>query len=192
MQAQSHSLTPLSDGAAFIQQRSRRAVNAASFSAVLPGEVGLLSGNTRCRDFPRELTCVDPVRVLIVSKFRECLAIAVLVHSIGRFATRITSSAASALMLAADFAPEIVLLTTDLPDLASYQVAAALRWRSGQSVPRLVAMTDDITASDRSRALASGFERYLTVPVRRTALKSVLLSRVGRVARPASGFRNDN
>jgi CheY-like chemotaxis protein len=190
MQAQSHSLTPLSDDGAFIEQRPLRAIMAATFSAVLVGEAGLLSGETRYRNpFLGRVTSLDPVRVLIVSKLHECVAIAALVHSIGRFSTRMACSAASALTRAADFAPDIVLLTTDLPDLASYQVAAALRWRTGRSAPRLVAMTDDITASDRSRALASGFEQYLTVPVRRTALESVLLRRVGRVPRPAGGFR---
>jgi len=182
MQAQSHSLNPRSDGGASFGQRPLR--------AVMAGELGLLSDKTGYRiPFLGTLTSVDPVRVLIVSKLDECLAIAALVHSIGRFSTRMACSAASALTLAVDFAPEIVLLTTDLPDLASYQVAEALRWRSGKSALRLVAMTDDITASDRVRAQASGFEQYLTVPVRRTALESVLLGRAKRVPRALGACR---
>jgi len=134
------------------------------------------SGKTRYREpFLNRLTSADPTRILIVAQLPECVALTTLVHSIGRFATRMACSAESALTAAGDFTPEIVLLTTALPDLASYRVAAALRWQSCQPAPRLIAITDDISSNDRGRALAAGFERYLTVPVHRAALESVLL-----------------
>src|SRR5581483_11500411 len=94
------------------------------------------------------------------------------------------------LSVAGDFRPDVVLLTTALPDMASYRVAGALRWRSPQSAPRLIAITEDISTNDRRRALAAGFERYLTAPVHRLALEGVLLSRRGRLPSPGDGSRS--
>jgi CheY-like chemotaxis protein len=168
-----------------------RDVAAATFSATAAGNLELSSGKTRYRNpLLNGLMSADPTRILIVSRFPECVAITALVHSIGRFATRMAWSAESALTIAGGFMPDIVFLTTALPDLASYQVAAALRWRSCQPAPRLIAITDDISTNDRSRALAAGFERYLTVPVRRAALESVLLGRGRHLAPPGRDSRS--
>ncbi|HEY4212426.1 MAG TPA: response regulator [Steroidobacteraceae bacterium] len=149
-----------------------------------------LSGKTRYRNpFLDRVAAAEPVRVLIISELNQCVTIAALVHSIGRFSTRMACSAESALTLAADFVPDIVLLTIALPELASYRVAATLRWQSGRPAPRLIALTDDIATSDRSRALAAGFEQYVTVPVRRAALEGALLRRASAAAPPARFFR---
>jgi CheY-like chemotaxis protein len=133
------------------------------------------SGKTRYRGPCR--VSADPVRVLIVSTLAECIGIAALIHSIGQFSTRMACSGEMALKLGGEFLPDIVLLTTALPDLASYRVAAALRWGSGRPFPRLIAITDDIPPGDRHRALAAGFEQYLIVPVQRAALECVLRHR---------------
>jgi CheY-like chemotaxis protein len=175
MQLRSNRLQSSGGAVALFRGRALRAAATASFSATTADALAFLSGNTRYRD--RYLPSVDPVRVLIVAKFAECAGIAALVHSIGRFATRITCSADAALKVAGEFLPDVVLLTTELPDLASYRVAAALRWGSGHAAPRLIAMTDDILAGDHNRALAAGFEQYLTPPVQRAALESVLRHR---------------
>ena len=130
------------------------------------------SGKTRYRG--RYQLSADPVRVLIVAEFAQCVGIAALIHSIGRFETRMAGSAETAIRLGREFLPDIVLLATDLPELASYRVAAALRWGSGRPFPRLIAITDDVLPGDRNRALAVGFEQYLIQPVQRAALESVL------------------
>jgi len=161
-----------------------RAETPASFSVTAQALDFISSGMRHCDPLLARWVSAEPVRVLIVSTFHECVKIAALVHSIGRFSTRMACSARTALTLAGDFVPDIVLLTTTLPDLASYDVAAALRWRSDQPAPRLIAMTDDIASSDRNSALAAGFEQYLSAPVQRAALEGVLLHRAGRRAWP--------
>lgn len=118
---------------------------------------------------------LDPVRILIVADLAASMQIAMLVHSIGRFHTRIACSAEPALNIACDFLPGIVLMSTDLPDLASYRLASTLRWQSSLRSLRLIALTDDIPGNDRRRALTAGFEQYLTLPVQQTALESVVL-----------------
>lgn len=187
MRSQTHCL----NAGAFARRGSMRDVAAGTALATAAGDRTLLSDKTRCRDpFLDGLICADPTRVLIVSKFSECVAITTLVHSIGRFESRMACSAESALSIAGDFKPDIVLLTTALPDMASYRVAGALRWRSRQPAPRLIAITEDISTNDRRRALAAGFERYLTAPVHRVALEGVLLGRVGRLPRAGDGSRS--
>jgi len=175
MQLRSDCLPSNGGDEALIRGSHIRAAPTTSFSPATGEALEFLSGNTRYRG-PYRLSA-DPERVLIVAKFAECVGIAALVHSIGRFATRVACSADAALKLAGEFLPDIVLLTTDLPDLSSYRVAADLRWASGQAFPRLIAITDDILAGDRNGALAAGFERYLPVPVQRAALEEVLRHR---------------
>jgi CheY-like chemotaxis protein len=138
------------------------------------------SEHARYRD-PRfcEALAVDPIRILIVADFGPSIQIAALVHAIGRFETRIACSADAALKIARYFLPNIVLMSTDLPDLASYPLASALRWHSRLPSPRLIALTDDIPGTDRRRALEVGFEQYLTLPVQQAALESVLVPRPG-------------
>lgn len=119
---------------------------------------------------------VGHARVLIVdADFSRCASIAVCVHIAGRFETRLAYSSGIALTIAADFLPDIVLINTDLPDLAGYSLASTLHWRSGLSEARLIALTSEIAATDRGQALAAGFEQYLTLPLQQPALERVLL-----------------
>jgi len=175
MQLRSDCLHSNGGDAASTRASHMRATATASFPRATAEALEFLAGKTRYRG-PYRLSA-DPVRVLIVAKFAECVGLAALVHSIGRYATRVACSAEAALKLAGEFLPDIVLLTTDLPDLASYRVAAALRWGSGRGFPRLIAVTYEIPAGDRNGALAAGFERYLTFPVQRAALEEVLRHR---------------
>jgi CheY-like chemotaxis protein len=119
---------------------------------------------------------IDPSRILVVDvDLSRGAATAALVHSIGWFETRRACSARAALSLANAFLPGVVLLSTDLPDLASYSLASALHRHSVLSSARLIALTADISATDRGHALAAGFERYLVFPVQQLALERILL-----------------
>lgn len=119
----------------------------------------------------------DPVRVFVVdSDVGRSARLVAQVHAIGSFETRIAFTADSALRVAGDFVPNIVLLSTDLPELASYRLATTLRWHSSLFGVRLIALTSDIPAVDRRRALEAGFEQYLTVPVQHSTLEGVLRS----------------
>lgn len=124
--------------------------------------------------WPQGALSVDPIRILIVAELGVGIQIAALAHSIGQFETRLACSPDSALHIARQFLPNIVLMSADLPDFASYHLASALRWRHRSPSPRLIALTTDIPGTDRGRALAAGFEQYLTLPVQQAALESAL------------------
>lgn len=190
---QSRSNGPRSTGGteAFDRQLLMRAAATLNFAASAADAVAFSSGKTRYRG-PYQLSA-NPVRVLIVANLGQCMALAALIHSIGRFATRMSCSAETALKLGREFLPDIVLLATDLPELASYRVAATLRWGSGRPFPRLIAITGDVLPGDRNRALAAGFEQYLILPVQRAALESVLQpSRAGRLLHGRSARKAGN
>lgn len=146
------------------------------------------SERTRYRDPPlRKGLREDPLRILIVADVGTSIQIAALAHSIGRFETRIACSADAALSIARRFFPNFALMSTDLPDLASYRLASALRWDSKLPALKLIALTDDIPGTDRGRTRAAGFEQYLSLPVQLAALESALVSRVAHPGR--SDFR---
>lgn len=118
---------------------------------------------------------VDPVRVFVVdADLGRSARVAAQIHAIGSFETRIAATADSALRVAADFLPNIVLLNIDLADGASYHLATNLRWQPRLVGLRLIALTSDIPGADRRRAFDAGFEQYLTIPVRQSTLESAL------------------
>jgi len=114
-------------------------------------------------------------RVLIVDEDRDTAdCIASLLQPMGRFDARIACAAESALEIAKDFLPAVVLLDIDLPDREGERVARALRQHPQLRNLRLVALTHDGDHADRGAALAAGFERYLNKPVMQAALEKVL------------------
>jgi two-component system cell cycle response regulator DivK len=64
----------------------------------------------------------------------------------------------------ADTKPDLVLLDIQLPDLDGFEVLAQLRAACDPSL-RVVALTAYASAADRARALAAGFDGYLTKPI---------------------------
>ena len=117
----------------------------------------------------------DPVRVFVIdSDVSRSAQLVVQLHAIGSYVTRSTSTCDSALRIADEFLPNIVLLNIDFPELASFRLAASLRWRFTPLGVRLIALTSDLAAADRLRALDAGFEQYLTIPAQYATLERVL------------------
>jgi PAS domain S-box-containing protein len=74
-------------------------------------------------------------------------------------------SGEDALALAQQFRPDAALLDIGMPDLNGYEVARRLRQEAWGKELRLIALTGWGQASDRERALHSGFDHHLTKPV---------------------------
>ena len=60
--------------------------------------------------------------------------------------------------------PDAVLLDIQLPGEDGFQLLARLH-ASGEILPPVVALTAHAMAGDRERALAAGFDGYLTKPI---------------------------
>lgn len=86
---------------------------------------------------------------------------------------RLAHDGTSALLMARQFRPQVILLDIGLPDLDGYEVARRLR---GEELggEMLVALTGYGEAQDRVRTRQAGFDRHLTKPVEPQALQDLL------------------
>ena len=65
---------------------------------------------------------------------------------------------------AAEFLPDVALIDIGLPGMNGYEVAEHVR-AGTTTQPYLIAVTGYGQPSDRSRAIASGFDLHLTKPI---------------------------
>jgi CheY-like chemotaxis protein len=118
---------------------------------------------------------MEPVRILIVDHdMSSAVALEHLLRTSDYSATRVAHSGHSALAIAAEFHPQVVLLDLDLPDMNSYEVAQLLRERAQRQDFRLIALTSSREHAGRELARAAGFERYLLTPVSAPDLAELL------------------
>ncbi len=108
----------------------------------------------------------DMPRILIVDDdVSGAEALASLLHSSGYGDARVAHSGATALALAAKFAPTIALVDLELPDMSGYELARHLSQHPQLQGVRLIALAADNEHPGRELARAAGVERYLIKPV---------------------------
>jgi CheY-like chemotaxis protein len=87
---------------------------------------------------------------------------------------RIALDGMTALKMALDQPPDVVLLDLGLPGMSGYDVAAKLQRSPEIGEPLLVAMTGYGQAEDRRRTREAGFLHHLTKPVDPALLQEIL------------------
>ena len=134
--------------------------------------------NVEARDMPLSLpivgTTAEPTRILIVDDVFTSGPIEYLLHGLGYWRTRVAVCGETAVKLAQEFLPSVVLLALELPDISAYRVAAQLRDRGAERDLRLIALTGDYAHANRDLARQAGFERYLAKPVTVSALHQLM------------------
>jgi CheY-like chemotaxis protein len=109
---------------------------------------------------------MEPLRILIVDHdMSSADALENILGTSDDSATRVAYSGRSALAIAAEFHPQVVLLNLELPDMSGYEVAQLLREHAQREDLRLIALTSSREHAGRELARAAGFERYLLTPV---------------------------
>jgi PAS domain S-box-containing protein len=104
------------------------------------------------------------LRILVVDDNRDMVDILELLLARSGYAVRIASEGRTALDIAREFQPQVVLLDIGLPGMDGYEVARRLR----SLLPNetlLIAITGYGTASDRHLAEEAGFDQHLMKPV---------------------------
>lgn len=80
----------------------------------------------------------------------------------------------SAIRLAGELRPDVVLLDIGMPEVSGYEVARAIRREAWGRSMRLIALTGWGQAEHRRRSLEVGFDDHLVKPVELDLLESVL------------------
>jgi CheY-like chemotaxis protein len=124
-------------------------------------------------------------RVLIVEDNQDTAAMMDLLLTEWGQETRVAHDGPSALEMAAEFKPEVVLLDIGLPKLHGYEVARRMRQQPWAREALLVAITGWGAEADR-QGEAAGIDHRLLKPVDPAALRGLL----AREGRPSGNRRN--
>ena len=75
------------------------------------------------------------------------------------------ATAEAGIVLARDRLPDLVLLDLGLPDMDGWQALTQIRGDDRSAALRVVAFTAHAMVGDRERALAAGFDGYMSKPI---------------------------
>jgi len=106
-----------------------------------------------------------PLRVMVVDDSLDTAETMALALELFGCETRMAHTAAAALELAAEFAPNVALLDIGLPDYNGYELARRLRALPAGLGITLIAATGWGQDKDRTLALDAGFDHHLTKPI---------------------------
>ncbi|MFM0629792.1 response regulator, partial [Paraburkholderia xenovorans] len=87
------------------------------------------------------------------------------------------SNGRDAIRLMAEVRPEVAIVDVGMPDVDGFDVARAVRADGTLADITLVALTGYAAESDKSRALAAGFDYHLTKPLSLEKLQYILANR---------------
>jgi CheY-like chemotaxis protein len=122
------------------------------------------------------ITQPRPRRVLIVDDNRDATETLEMLLQLWGYEVRSVHSGLSALEVAPEYRPEVVLLDIGLPGMSGYDVAQRLREVPGFSDVVLVAVTGYGQDNDRSRSREAGFDHHLVKPVEPDKLQALIAS----------------
>jgi CheY-like chemotaxis protein len=116
-----------------------------------------------------------PKRVLVVDDNADAAStLQHLLRSLGH-ETRLANDGESALAIADEFNPDVVLLDIGMPGMSGYEVARHLRSRK-QGRLKIIAVTGWGTQQDRARSADAGFDLHLVKPVGESELRQCLIN----------------
>lgn len=113
-------------------------------------------------------------RILVVDDNQDSVRLTELLLRAWGHQVKVAYQGATALALAAEYQPEMVLLDIGLPGMNGYEVAQRLKATPGLNPPVLVAVTGYGYPEDRQRSQQAGFDYHLTKPVDPQTLRDVI------------------
>jgi CheY-like chemotaxis protein len=106
-----------------------------------------------------------PKRILVVDDNKDAADALVLFLQYAGHAVRCVYDGRSALEVASEFMPEVVLLDIGLPDMNGYELAQHLRHQSERGPSTLIAVTGYGQERDHALSADKGIDHYLVKPV---------------------------
>ena len=123
---------------------------------------------------PSDPTDASGKRVLVVEDNVDSAETMQLILSISGYDARTAYDAVTALEVAREFKPQVVLLDIGLPGKSGYEVARELRDLPQTEEALLVALTGYGYEEDRKRAADAGFDVFKVKPVAPDELQALL------------------
>jgi CheY-like chemotaxis protein len=125
-----------------------------------------------------------PLRVLYVEDDRLCaLLFAEMLRDAPGIALRVAEDGAEALAIAAEWAPQVLVIDAWLPDTTGHVLLAQLRALPGLAAARAIMCSADADTEDRARARSAGFDEFWAKPVEagavRQAMQALAAARAG-------------
>jgi PAS domain S-box-containing protein len=153
-------LTEMHEGT--IEATSAGVGRGSEFAVRLPA----LSGPPAALARPRPVTVHEPVRrrILVVDDNADAAESLAAALGMAGHEVRFALEGESALAIAAEFRPEVVVLDIGLPGMDGYEVARRMRAELKREQPVILALTGYGQEEDRRRATAAGFDHYLVKP----------------------------
>ena len=130
---------------------------------------------------PRTETAKEPAqtsRVLVVDDNMDAADMLIVMLQMFGHEVKAAYTGQTALKMAVEYQPDVVLLDIGLPDMNGYEVARHLRQQPETKDVRLIAMTGYGQDSDRQRSEEAGCEHHLVKPVDPQKLQDLLARQV--------------
>nr|WP_260332084.1 ATP-binding protein [Paraburkholderia fungorum] len=119
----------------------------------------------------------EPARLLLVDDNQDALrALSVLLELEGHEVTT-SDNGRDAIRLMSEKHPEVAIVDVGMPEMDGFEVARTVRLNHRLDDMVLVALTGYASESDKSRALAAGFDFHLTKPLSLDKLQYILANR---------------
>jgi len=115
-----------------------------------------------------------PRRILVVDDNVDAANMLSLKLSLSGYVTRTAFTGEEALVVSAEFIPEIVFLDIGLPGISGYETARRFRATPLLKDACLIALTGWGGESDRHQSSDAGFDAHLTKPVEAAAIDAVI------------------
>jgi DNA-binding response OmpR family regulator len=96
--------------------------------------------------------------------------------AMGGYDVRLAQDGESALKIAKEFGPEVVVLDLGLPNMDGYEVVQRLRAHASAVRPVVVALTGYGQPEDRRRTQEAGFDNHLLKPLAPEELMAIVAS----------------
>jgi CheY-like chemotaxis protein len=122
----------------------------------------------------RPRLCATPARILVVDDNKDGAESLSILLSMRGHDVRTAYDGASALHIAHEHRPHLVLLDIGMPGMNGYEVARRLREDADLSQSVFAAVTGYTQEDDVRRSREAGFKHHLTKPASLTAIEALL------------------
>lgn len=123
---------------------------------------------------PEDTITNSKLRILVVDDNKDAAATISMVLKILGNTVRQAHDGEEAVLAAAEFQPQVILLDIGLPKLNGYEVCRKIREQSGGKSIVIIAVTGWGQEDDRRKSNEAGFDRHLVKPVNPQALMKIL------------------